>query len=65
MTSKVSWYKMVTNAMKRRLWYGAIAALALFLAYPLNAMVQFASKSEIENILILHTQELLKWKKCS
>ena len=58
MTSRVSWYKMVTNSMKRRLWYGAIAALTFFLAYPLNAMVQFASKSEIENIQYYSAEEI-------
>ena len=58
MTSKVSWYKMVTNAMKRRLWYGAIVALTFFLSYPLNAMVQFASKSEIENIQYYNAEEI-------
>lgn len=47
MTSRVSYFKMVTSGMKRRIWYGATAFFVFFCAFPLMAMMRFQSVKEI------------------
>lgn len=47
MTSRVSYFKLVTSGMKRRIWYGATAFFAFFCAFPLMAMMRFQSVKEI------------------
>lgn len=48
MTSKISCCKMTRNAIKRRLWYGAVLFLGFFLVLPLGTMLRLESKSRIE-----------------
>jgi ABC-2 type transport system permease protein len=47
MTSRVSYCRMLTNAMRRRIWYGASMMLLFFLALPLRVMLQFESVQQI------------------
>lgn len=47
MTSRVSYFKMVTSGMKRRIWYGATAFFVFFCAFPLMAMMRFQSVKEV------------------
>lgn len=47
MTSRVSCFKMTVNEMKRRSWYGAVAFLGFFCAFPLLTMLRFQSVGEI------------------
>lgn len=64
MTSKISCSKMITNAMKRRLWYGAVAFLIFFIGFPLVAMLSFQSKADIASTTLSVTEkaERLKWE---
>lgn len=41
MTSRVSYFKIITNGVKRHLWYGAICFLMFFISFPLYAMLSF------------------------
>lgn len=60
MTSRVSWYKLTCNAVKRRLWYGALAAFLFFLVYPVNGMLRFQSKEETLRICQRNTTDLVR-----
>ena len=57
MTSKISCSKMITNAMKRRLWYGAVAFLIFFIGFPLVAMLSFQSKADIASTTLSVTEK--------
>ena len=71
MTSRVSYFKMTVNEMKRRSWYGAAAFLGFFCAFPLMTMLRFQSVGDIarnvqdvaerENAIIAMKQDFLSY----
>lgn len=59
MTSKISCCKMIKNAVKRRLWYGAVLFLGFFVMLPLSAMLRLESKSRIETVYAMEDPQTL------
>lgn len=48
MTSKISFFKLLKNNLKRRMWYSAVLTLTFFIAMPLYAMIRYESKSAFD-----------------
>lgn len=59
MTSKISCCKMTGNAIKRRLWYGAVLFLIFFLTLPLGTMLRLESKNQIAEMYGAANEEIL------
>ena len=71
MTSRVSYFKMTVNEMKRRSWYGAADFLGFFCAFRLMTLIRFQSVGDIarnvqdvaerENAIIAMKQDFLSY----
>ncbi len=47
MTSRVSFYKLTKQALRQRLWYGALLFLGFFICFPLAALMSFNSRKDL------------------
>ena len=50
MTSKISFFKLLKNNLKRHMWYSAILTLAFFLTMPLYVMIRYESRSAFDPV---------------